>query len=152
MTVGDIVDATVTRVFVGAVLLSRGSMIGALQLPEISWFRTATGTARFSVGDTVRVLVIAVKDERFSASIRQLHPEQDPWLEAQRLSVGDELECVVRRVVEYGAWCCVGAYDGGLWIFAEGDVPPVVGQRVALVVSRIDEARRTIELRPRSGP
>ncbi len=148
LAVGDIVEATITQVITdAAVLLSYGTMTGTLQLPEISWLR-ARSTAQFSAGDTVRVRVIAVDHARFSASIRQLHPEQDPWLEARTLVVGQLVECVVRVVVEYGVWFRVGAGLDGLWLHPERNVALVEGERVTLVVHAIDDERQTIVVRP----
>ena len=97
---GTVVTATVTRVEVYGVFTEyRGCEILVL-IPETSWIASFASCDQFaSVGDLLRVRVIAAASGRYSGSVREVYPESNPWDGKSPLHEGETIRArVVRRV------------------------------------------------------
>ncbi len=103
---GQVLDGTVASVTTFGVFVDVGAADGLVHSSEITWDKGIEPTTLHRPGDSVRVLVTGVDQERgrISLSIKRL--EEDPWLRASReLAVGTDVDATVTRVMPYGAIC-----------------------------------------------
>ncbi len=105
---GQVLDGTVASVTTFGVFVDVGAADGLVHRSEITWDKGIEPTTLHRPGDSVRVLVTGVDQERgrISLSIKRL--EEDPWLRAPReLAVGTDVDATVTRVMPYGAFARV---------------------------------------------
>jgi ribosomal protein S1 len=144
---GMIIETTVSEVRQGSLTLVAAQYTGHLPAPEISWNPGECDTSRFRVGDSLRVYVVAVEYARFSASLRLLFPECDPWRIAEKLSVGQLVRGTVVRCWSWGAEVNVDGELSVVWVFRGGE-QTVVGAEFSGRISLLDHELRKVEVRP----
>ena len=124
---GDVLEGTVVSVASYGVFVDGGVADGLVHRSEITWEKGVEPTSLFAVGQTVRVMVVAVDRERqrISLSIKRLG--DDPWQRfAHAIQVGQTIEATVTRVMPYGAFARVSEGVEGLIHVSE-----LAGNRVA---------------------
>jgi small subunit ribosomal protein S1 len=102
---GDIVEGGVTNITNFGVFVDLGGIEGLVHLSELSWGRVEHPSEIVNVGDTVRVMVIEVSEDkgRIALSIKQL--QDNPWQDLlNRYNPGDIVEAVITSIVRYGAF------------------------------------------------
>ncbi|MGX7111243.1 30S ribosomal protein S1 [Gemella cuniculi] len=105
INVGDVVEGKVNRIASFGAFVNLGEIDGLLHISEISHKRFDKIEDVLSVGDMVKVAVIAVdkENERVSLSAKTLLPTQ--WEVARAtIKTGDVLEGVVRNTTAFGAF------------------------------------------------
>jgi len=86
---------------------------GLVHISEVSWSRVADLNKLFKVGDTVKVMIIAVDDGRLSLSLKRL--AKDPWAKAaQNYKVGDKVSGAVTKITPFGAFVSLDEQINGL--------------------------------------
>ena len=102
---GDVIEGKVSRITDFGAFVNIGEVDGLLHISEISHARVEKVSDVLSVGDTVKVAVIAVdkENEKVSLSAKTLLPTQ--WEVARAtIKAGDVLEGVVRNTTAFGAF------------------------------------------------
>ena len=102
---GDVIEGKVSRITDFGAFVNIGEVDGLLHISEISHARVEKVSDVLSVGDTVKVAVIAVdkENEKISLSAKTLLPTQ--WEVARAtIKAGDVLEGVVRNTTAFGAF------------------------------------------------
>jgi len=102
---GDVIEGKVSRITDFGAFVNIGEVDGLLHISEISHARVEKVADVLSVGDTVKVAVIAVdkENEKVSLSAKTLLPTQ--WEVARAtIKAGDVLEGVVRNTTAFGAF------------------------------------------------
>ena len=102
---GDVIEGKVSRITDFGAFVNIGEVDGLLHISEISHARVEKVSDVLSVGDTVKVAVIAVdkENEKVSLSAKTLLPTQ--WEVARAtIKTGDVLEGVVRNTTAFGAF------------------------------------------------
>ena len=102
---GDVIEGKVSRITNFGAFVNIGEVDGLLHISEISHSRLEKVEDALSVGDTVKVAVIAVdkENEKISLSAKTLLPTQ--WEVARAtIKAGDVLEGVVRNTTAFGAF------------------------------------------------
>ncbi len=74
---GDIVEGTVSGVVKFGIFVAFGGVEGLVHLSELDWGHVSNPGKRYSLGDKVEVLVLAVEPGKLSLSIKRL--TEDPW-------------------------------------------------------------------------
>lgn len=144
---GEIHRVTVTAVLSSRVLVrSADGFEGFVVWPELTWDDRARELPWLFVGAELDVRVLVVRDEGFSASVRQAHPEDDPWIVANALSVGDRVHGVVGAVMSWGATVTLAPAVHAVCVFSDGE-SATTGEAGEFRVVRIDRQYRAIELR-----
>ncbi len=151
LTAGQIIEVTVTRLEHYGAFCDFEGRTGLITLPEISWSITRHPGDRLTVGERLKVKVIMAPPGReFSASIRQVHPERDPWIDPSRFRVGSIHEGRVTLLIDYGCFIELCPGVRGLLKKENEPHPLNVGDRVNVQVVMMDERLRKVEvvLRP----
>jgi small subunit ribosomal protein S1 len=145
--VGEIREMVVTRLEpYGAWVECQGKR-GLVTIPEISWTRIGHPSDVLHVGSRIWAKIVTRMEGRdFGASIRQVHPEQDPWYAPSRFPPGSEFDAPVVRVMEYGVFVEIRPE---IWGLLPKELLPCafqVGDRLRVRVEEVDTERRKVGL------
>ena len=108
--IGDILDVTVVNVQPYGLHVNADGITGLILIPELSWQRISHPSEIASVDDCIKCKVNHIPPDateaspRFTASIRDLHPELNPWRDPSVYAVGTVFSGVVDRQVSYGVF------------------------------------------------
>ncbi|NNE44142.1 MAG: S1 RNA-binding domain-containing protein, partial [Gemmatimonadetes bacterium] len=158
LEIGQEMSGIVARIRPFGAFVDLGGVDGMVHVSEISHARVNDPNSVLKVGQEVKVRVVKVEDlggssERISLSMKQL--ESDPWETAvDKLTVGEQLEGKVVRVVDFGAFVEISpGVDGLVHVsaLAPGRVehPSEVvspGDAVTAWVTQLDADKRRISL------
>ncbi len=150
---GRIVTVKVTAVETYGLHVTCEGVRGVILIPEISWQRVSHPSQHAQLGDELRCQVIHVAADdrgevRFSGSIRQLHPEANPWRDPDVYAVGQEFDGVVARVTSYGVFV---QHPRQAWaLLHAADIPQgmqlTVGTCLGVVIVDSDPASQRIQV------
>ncbi len=152
---GDVVHGTVSNLCNFGAFVDLGGADGLVHISELSWRRVRHPREVLNVGDEVDVYVLHLDRERkrIGLSIRRLQP--DPWsLVDDRYDLGQLVEGVVTKVVDFGAFVLIKEGIEGLIHLSEMATPPPTtpqevlteGQRVLARIVKLDSQRRRLGL------
>jgi small subunit ribosomal protein S1 len=158
LTEGDVLDGTVVSVTSYGVFVDVGVADGLVHRSELTWQKGIEPTSLFTVGQQVRVVVVAIDRERqrISLSIKRL--AEDPWdLFVRTAAVGQTVAATVVRVMPYGVFARVAEGVEGLVHVSElaagrvSDPSEVVrtGDTLPVKIVSIDTERRRLSLSAR---
>lgn len=102
---GAVVDGIVKNITEYGAFIDLGGIDGLLHITDMSWGRVSHPSELFSVGDTVKVVVLKFdrENEKVSLGLKQLSP--DPWLNAdQKYPVKSRVHGKVVSLTDYGAF------------------------------------------------
>lgn len=149
--VGDRVVARVVETRDNGIFVEYAGRCGIVSVVELSWDETRRcQPASFArAGDDLEVVIMAVGPSSFGASVRELTPRDNPWVHPM-LRVGETLSGSVRVVHSFGVFVNL---DLGVVVRVEADDSATfaVGDRVEVVLSRVDAERRKLEGRAVAG-
>lgn len=101
--VGDVVEGTVKNLTDFGAFIDLGGADGLLHISEMSWGRVENPKKVFNVGDTTKVLIKDIKDDKIALSLK--FEDQNPWLDAEnKYSVGTVVKGRVARMADFGAF------------------------------------------------
>lgn len=155
---GDVLDGTVVSVASYGVFVDVGVADGLVHRTELTWQKGVEPTSLFSVGQHVRVVVVAIDRERQRISLSSKRLAEDPWdVFLRSVEVGQTIPATVVRVMPYGAFARVGEGVEGLVHVSElaahrvADPAEVVrvGDVVPVKIVSIDTERRRLSLSAR---
>ncbi|MCH3951111.1 MAG: bifunctional 4-hydroxy-3-methylbut-2-enyl diphosphate reductase/30S ribosomal protein S1 [Acidaminococcus sp.] len=153
---GDVVDGTIRSIVDFGMFVEIAPYVqGLVHISEISWDRSVKPADLYKVGDTVKVYIKGLDQEkgRISLSIKQL--QEDPWQTAAKtLHVGDIVTGTVVRFLPFGAIVKLNDKNEGMIHISEIapqriEKPEDVleaGQEVKVKVLRIDTENKKIAL------
>jgi small subunit ribosomal protein S1 len=112
---GDVLKGEVSGITNYGVFVNAQGLEGLVHLSELSWDKVEKIEEMFQVGTKVDVMVIGIYDggKRIAYSVKRL--QQDPWSAAiSKFKVGDVVDGLVQKVVDYGAFIRIGNGLNGL--------------------------------------
>ena len=146
---GNTLEATVTRLENYGAWIESGGRVGLILIPEISWSRIRHPSEALAVGQQVTVKILNVaKDGKFSASLREMHPELNPWRDPTVFAVGNEFTGPVVMVLEYGCFVELQPEVWGLLPRERWPFPLETGDQLRVRVVHLDGPMHKIEIRP----
>lgn len=112
--VGNILSGEVTgAVDFGVFVKIEDGLEGLVHISELDWGLVEDTRALYKVGDSVKVKVIEVKDDKISLSIKQLR--ENPWVEATKKYKKDDIvNGVVIKYNKHGALASIEEGVAGL--------------------------------------
>lgn len=131
-----------------------GGVDGLIHISELSWSKIKHPSEVVKEGDVVDVYVIGFDKETGKVSLGFKKAEDNPWLKAEKLNVGDVVECKIVRIVPFGAFAEIfPGVDGLIHISQVADKrigkvedELMVGQHVKAKVVEIDSENKKIGL------
>ena len=147
LVIGEIIDVIVTRLEQYGAWIDYQGHSGLVTIPEVSWSRIGHPGEVLSIGQVVQVKVlVAAPSAEFSASVRAVRPEQNPWYDPTRFAVGNEFDGSVVRVLGYG---CFIELRPDVWGLLKRESWPrelAVGDVVSVRVIRSEPESRKVEV------
>ena len=102
---GDKLNGKVTNIMSYGAFIDIGDVEGLAHINNLSWTRVESVESVLSEGQEVVVFVESVDPEAKRISLSLKDPDMDPWkLIADELSLDDEVEAKVLRVIDRGAF------------------------------------------------
>ncbi len=155
LKVGDIVDGTVMRFTDYGAFVDIGGLDGLLHISEISWGKLKHPQEVLKIGETLKVKVISMNQEKgkISLGLKQITPE--PWsVIGDKYVVGAIVTGKVVQIKEYGAFVELEPGLDGLVHISEvahkrvADIADELqlGQQVETKILDIDTERKRISL------
>ncbi|MFF2949729.1 S1 RNA-binding domain-containing protein [Kitasatospora sp. NPDC057965] len=138
--------------------LGRG--VGFINIPELSWTRIEAITDAVQVGQQIRFEVLGVDLEREQVALSLKATQEDPWRRYfDARGAGDIAPGTVTALVPFGAFVRLAPHVEGLVHLSELSTEDVdapeevvrVGDRVPVLVTEVDFARRWIHLSVRQA-
>lgn len=153
--VGDIVRGEVTgAVDFGIFVKLEEGLEGLVHISELDWGLVEDTRTLYTIGDTVEVKVIEVKDDKISLSIKQLH--ENPWVKAAKTyRAQQEVTGVIIKYNKHGALASIEEGVAGLVHISEFQSEEelkntlVLGQRYPFAITLFEPSaqRMTLSLR-----
>ena len=112
---GDVLHGEVSGIAPFGIFVNAAGLEGLVHLSELSWDKVEKIENFYTIGSKVDVMVIGVYDggRRIAYSVKRLL--EDPWSKAiSKFKVGDIVDGVVQRVVDFGAFVRIGDGLNGL--------------------------------------
>jgi len=155
LKVGDVRPGIVRSISDFGVFIDLGGADGLIHISELSWFPVAHPSEVVKVGQEVSVKVLRIdkQRERIGLSLKRVQP--DPWSRVEEeYKVGELVEAIVTRVVDFGAFVRLrSGVEGLLHVSEMADIVPdhpqslvSPGDLLLLRVLRIEPERRRIGL------
>ena len=103
LSVGDVVEGTVTGVIDFGAFVNVDGIEGLIHISEISWERVEDPRKYVKNGEVIKAKVIAIDKDRLSLSIKQL--TEDPWLhDVDQFKTGQIVDGTITRITPFGAF------------------------------------------------
>ena len=148
LAAGQILDAVVVRLEQYGAWIESGDRDGLILIPEISWSRIRHPGEVLKVGQLVTVQILHVgSDGKFSASLRAMHPELNPWRDPSLFAVGSRFCSRVVRVLDYGCFVELRPEVWGLLQRERWSRAYQVGDLVDVRVEYVEPKPRKVEVR-----
>ncbi|MDO5715041.1 MAG: bifunctional 4-hydroxy-3-methylbut-2-enyl diphosphate reductase/30S ribosomal protein S1 [Tissierellia bacterium] len=152
---GDIIEGTVQRLTNFGAFVDVGGVDGLIHISELSWNRVKHPSDVVSPGETVKVKVLNVDEERNRIALGLKQTTEKPWdIFLNKVSVGDVVHGKVVNLLDFGAFIRLEEGVDGLLhvsqIAREHVEKPSdkleMGQEVEVKVTDIDEEEQKISL------
>lgn len=153
---GQVVEGVVKNITEYGAFIDLGGIDGLLHITDMSWGRVGHPSEVFSIGDTVRVMVLKFdqENERVSLGLKQMTP--DPWENvAEKYPETSRVTGKVVSITDYGAFVELEEGIEGLvhvsqmsWARRTRHPSKIVeiGDRIEAVVLNVDKERKRISL------
>lgn len=153
---GQVIEGVVKNITEYGAFIDLGGIDGLLHITDMSWGRVGHPSEVFSIGDTVKVMVLKFdqENERVSLGLKQLTP--DPWENVeQKYPEGSRVTGKVVSITDYGAFVELEEGIEGLvhvsqmsWARRTRHPSKIVdiGDRIEAVVLNVDKDRKRISL------
>lgn len=106
---GDVIEGVVKNVTDFGAFVDIGGIDGLLHISEMSWGRIGNPKKHYKAGDTVRVFVKDIKNDKIALSAK--FADENPWANAEeRFAPGTIVTGKVARMTDFGAF--VEIYPG----------------------------------------
>ena len=101
--VGDVIEGVVKNVTDFGAFIDLGGADGLLHISEMSWGRIDNPKKVFKVGDTARVFIKDIRENKIALSMK--FEDENPWKNAsERFAVGNVVTGKVARMADFGAF------------------------------------------------
>ena len=155
LQIGDVKDGKISSIVSFGAFVDIGGMDGLVHVSELSWRHVENPNEIVKVGDTVKVKVLEIDNdkERISLSIKQV--KEDPWLDFElHYKENDVVEGEVTKVVPFGAFITIGKGVEGLVHVSEISTEKIdspelalaLGQKVQVKITELDIDKRRVNL------
>src|SRR6187455_2170144 len=152
---GQVVEGKISNIVDFGAFVDLDGIDGLIHISELSWSHVNHPSEVVAIGDTVRVKVLDIDQERQRISLGLKQTQEDPWERVvNTYNVNDVLEGKVTKVVAFGAFVEILPGVEGLVHISEladhhVESPSEVvepGTKLNVKILEIDEERRRLSL------
>ena len=146
----SIIDVTITRIEQYGLIVDYHGAEGLVLLPDLSWNgygiqRKLDSGELHKVGEKVKVKVLIPDIVPFKASIKEVFPEDNPWLKIRSMDLTKPIEVKVVQKVEFGHFVEVMPGLTGVIYKSEKSRSLAEGYCVLVCLNKVDYEMRKIE-------
>ena len=148
---GTTLEGIVTGIMPFGVFIDLDGVEGLVHISEIAWEKVNNPSSYFSVGKTVKVMVLGIDDQskKLALSVKRLSP--NPWETVEKsYPVGTKVKGIVSKVVPFGAFVTIEKGLDGLIHVSEAAGPLKEGDEVEAIVIQVDGTNQKLALSTRS--
>jgi len=152
---GDVIEGTVQRLTNFGAFVDVGGVDGLIHISELSWNRVKHPSDVVSPGETVKVQVLNVDEEKNRIALGLKQTTEKPWdVFIKEVSVGDVVKGKVVNLLDFGAFVRLEQGVDGLLHVSQISREHVekpqdklsMGEEVTVKVTDIDEENQKISL------
>lgn len=152
---GDVLEGKVSSIVDFGAFVDLGGIDGLIHISQLSWTHVDHPSEVLTLGETIKVKVLDVDQDRGRISLGLKQCQDDPWQQkVKNLKVGNTVEGKVTKLVGFGAFVAIGDGVEGLVHISElteghVEVPEEavsIGQTINAKVVDIDSDRRRVSL------
>jgi ribosomal protein S1 len=117
---GEVIEVTVSSVEQFGILVEFEGRNGVVLETNVYWDHRDIHkriAEAYKPGDRISVKVLVVAPRQFSASIKHLNPEEDPWYDPSIYALGSTHHGVVTLIFDFGG--ALATLDNGAEVFVE---------------------------------
>jgi small subunit ribosomal protein S1 len=143
----DILDGIVTGIMPFGVFVDLGGVEGLVHISEIAWEKVSHPGQYFSVGQSIKVMVLGVDDrtQKLALSVKRLM--DNPWdTVEEKYPIGTKVKGKVNKIVPFGAFVTIEKGLDGLIHVSEADGPLEEGSEVKAIVTQVDGSKQKLAL------
>ncbi len=144
---GTTLEGIVTGIMPFGVFVDLDGVEGLVHISEIAWEKVNNPSTYFTVGQTIKVMVLGVDDQskKLALSVKRLM--QNPWETVEeKYPIGTKVSGVVSKVVPFGAFVTIEKGLDGLVHVSEATEPLKEGDKVDAVVIQVDGTNQKLAL------
>ncbi len=149
LTVGDVVTATVKNIMPYGLVVDINGVAGLISETELSWDPAIT-LMSFGIGDEVPVRILEIDETTGDIRVSAKQAAQDPWQQIKETTKeGQTVKGTVKKITSFGVYIEIADGIEGLLPLSklpEDKQQVVVGDKVSIVVDKIDSEKRQIDL------
>lgn len=151
LSIGDVVNATVTRIAKTYIVMSLGTVNAILPVSELSWQRHSSLKSELTIGKTLPAVVISLCENKIMLSVKRL--ANDPWQTVDdNYHINQTIKGIVKEIKPYGAFVEIDSGVQGLLHKSvindnpEIDINSIIteGQEINVTIISIDKSDRKI--------
>jgi ribosomal protein S1 len=145
--VNDILEGIVTGIMPFGVFVDLDGVEGLVHISEIAWEKVNHPSNYFSVGQTVKVMVLGIDDDskKLALSVKRLIP--NPWETVEsKYPIGTKVKGKVSKIVPFGAFVTLEKGLDGLIHISETEGPLQEGSEVEAIVTQVDASNQKLAL------
>lgn len=145
--VNDVLEGVVTGIMPFGVFVDLEGVEGLVHISEIAWEKVTHPSSYFTVGQTIKVLVLGVDDDtkKLALSVKRTVP--NPWEGVEeRYPVNTVVKGKVSKIVPFGAFVNLEKGLDGLIHISETEGPLSVGDEVEAIVTNVEGANQKLAL------
>lgn len=156
LVIDKIVECKITDIMDFGLAVAIGSLRGFIHISEISWKRLEKLTDEFKIGETIKAVVVSLDDAKKNIKLSIKKLEKDPWSSLEKeYKVGDEVDGVVTKVLQYGAFVEIKPGVEGLvhvsdfsWTKKKLNISEFVkeGEKIKVKIVELNSAERKLKL------
>ena len=152
---GQVVEGKISNIVDFGAFVDLDGIDGLIHISELSWSHVNHPSEVVSIGDTVRVKVLDIDQERQRISLGLKQTQEDPWQRVlNEYKEGDVVDGKVTKIVAFGAFVQILPGVEGLVHISElaqhhVESPAEVvrpGDELKVQILEVDEARRRLSL------
>ena len=112
---GQVVDCVITEVLDFGLAVNIDGVKGFIHISEVSWKRLDNLATEYKVGQQIKAVVVSLDEDKRNIKLSIKKLGIDPWSTvAEKFAVGDVVDGVVTRVLNYGAFVEIATGVEGL--------------------------------------
>lgn len=156
LVIDKVVDCKITDIMEFGLAVAIGSLRGFIHISEASWKRLEKLADEFKIGETIKAVVVSLDEAKKNIKLSIKKLEKDPWSSLEEeYKVGDEVDGVVTKVLQYGAFVEIKPGVEGLvhisdfsWTKKKLNISEFVkeGEKIKVKIVELNSADRKLKL------
>jgi len=140
--IGDVIRVRVVNITDSGLGVVKNGSEGLVRIIDLDW--DTHGVLKrmykdYNCSDEIDVKIVAIAGNRFRGSVKDIHPEKNPWSNPSRYRTGEAFNGVVSKETEFGYFIKLSTGAVSLLMKKEGKESKLkVGASVEVILDSVD--------------